>query len=149
MSVGVFCNREVIVTDRGSTIVEVAKLMRQHHVGDVVIVDHKDGKNIPVGIITDRDIVVGLLAGEVDLDSVTVGDVMSYEVVTASEKESICSTLQNMRKKGIKRMPVVNDQGGLEGILSADDLLGVFAEELADLAKIPEGEMLREKSRRL
>jgi CBS domain-containing protein len=111
--------------------------MRLHHVGDVVIVEDRKEMPVPVGIITDRDLVVELIADEVDLDAVTVGDVMSYELVTARTDDSIWETLKRMRGQGVRRIPVVNDQGGLEGILALDDILELLAEELSMLAKVP------------
>ncbi|MDH5297737.1 MAG: CBS domain-containing protein [Desulfobulbaceae bacterium] len=144
MSVGEFCNRQVVIARRNSTIVEVAKLMRQHHVGDVVIVEEGE-TSMPVGIITDRDLVIELLAMEVELGSVTVGDAMSYDLATARESDSIWVTMQTMRARGIRRMVVVNDRGGLEGILTVDDLLELFAEELTTLAKVAIGQQTRER----
>jgi CBS domain-containing protein len=146
MTVGKFCNREVIIAEKGCTVTEVAKLMRHHHVGDVVIVDSNGGKTKPLGILTDRDIVIELIACDVALDTVAAGDVMSYELVTARETDSIWDTLQRMRAKGVRRMPVVNDTGELEGILSIDDLLELFAEELNLLAKVPFREQLVEST---
>jgi CBS domain-containing protein len=137
MTVGRFCNREVVVARRDSTIVEVARLMRQHHVGDIVIVDSDGDRAKPLGIITDRDIVVGLIATEVALDAVAVGDVMSFELVTAREQDSLWEALQRMHAKGVRRIPVVSDQGYLEGILTSDDLLELLADELLLLAKVP------------
>ena len=148
MTVGKFCNREVIIAEKGSTVTEVAKLMRYHHVGDVVIVDSNGGKAKPIGILTDRDIVIELIACDVALDTVAAMDVMSYELVTAREADSIWDTLQLMRAKGIRRVPVVNDAGELEGILSIDDLLELFAEELNLLAKVPFREQLVESTTR-
>jgi CBS domain-containing protein len=122
--------------------------MRTYHVGDVVIVDRGKEPPVPIGIITDRDIVVELIAAEVPLDTVTVGDVMSRELVIAREEEGIWECLQRMRARGVRRVPVVNEQGGLEGILTVDDLLGLFSEELLALAKVPTREVVREKKLR-
>jgi len=148
MTVGKFCNREVIIAEKSSTVTEAAKLMRHHHVGDVVIVDSNGRKAKPLGILTDRDIVIELIACDVSLESVTVGDVMSYELVTARVRDSIWDTLQMMRAKGIRRVPVVNDADELEGILTIDDLLELFAEELNLLAKVPFREQLIESTTR-
>jgi len=144
MTVGKFCNREVIIANKESSIVEIAKLMRIHHVGDVILVTDEGDRTKPVGILTDRDIVIELIACDVPLDSVSAGDVMSYELVTAREEDSIWDTLQHMRAKGIRRVPVVNDKDELQGILSVDDLLELFAEELNLLAKVPFREQLIE-----
>ncbi|MBN1932148.1 MAG: CBS domain-containing protein [Desulfobacterales bacterium] len=148
MSVGEICNREVVITHKESSIVEVAQLMRQYHVGDIVVVDSSSGRPKPIGIITDRDIVVELVAGEVALDSVTAADVMSYELVTVREQDGIWSTLECMRTRGVRRIPVVNEQGGLEGILTVDDLLELFSEELIALAKVTMRGQLKEKQSR-
>lgn len=145
MSVGQICNRQVVVTSKDSSIFEVAKLMRDHHVGDVIVVDSSGVQPVPIGIITDRDIVVELIAKEVALASVTVADVMTYDLFTAREQDGIWSTLECMRVRGIRRMPVVNEQGGLEGILTVDDLLELFSEELTSLAKVAIREQNREK----
>ena len=148
MTVGKFCNREVIIAEKDTGIAEVAKLMRSHHVGDVVIVSTKGERAKPIGILTDRDIVIELIACDVPLDSVSAGDAISYELVTAKEKDSIWDTLQHMRAKGIRRVPVVNDADELAGILSIDDLLELFAEELSLLARVPFREQLIEGTTR-
>lgn len=149
MTVGKFCNREVIIAEKDRGIAEIAKLMRSHHVGDVVIVaTSDDAQTKPIGILTDRDIVIELIAADVPLDSVSAGDVMSYELITAREEDSIWDTLQRMRAKGVRRIPVVNDAGELQGILSIDDLLELFAEELNLLAKVPFREQLVEGATR-
>ena len=145
MTAGHFCNREVVITDQQSTIVEAAQLMRRHHVGDVVVIEERDDVTRPVGIITDRDIVVELIAEEVDLKAVTVGDVMSYDLVTITEQNSIWDTLTQMRRQGIRRLPVVNDQGGLEGILTMDDILVLLTDELNQLAKVPDHSQKKEQ----
>jgi CBS domain-containing protein len=144
MTVGKFCSREVIVAGKESSVAEIARLMRKHHVGDVVIVSRNGGRAKPVGILTDRDIVIELIACDVPLDSVTAGDIMSYKLVTARESDSIWDTLQHMRAKGIRRVPVVGTGGDLVGILAADDLLELFADELNLLARIPFREQLVE-----
>jgi len=148
MSVGEICNREVVIAHRNTDIVGVAKLMREYHVGDIVIVDTKDDRPVPVGIITDRDIVVELIAREVNPESVTAGDMMSYELVIARENDGIWDTLERMRVNGIRRMPVVNENGDLEGILTVDDLLGLFSEELISLAKVTIRQQTHEKETR-
>jgi len=136
MSVGELCTREVVIVEKDASINEVAQLMRKCHVGDIVVVERKGEQNIPVGIITDRDIVVELIAENVDLESVTTGDVMSYELITAREEEGVWTVLQKMRDNGVRRVPIVNGNGGLEGILAVDDLIELLAEELNLLAKL-------------
>ena len=136
MSIGEFCTRTVVVAEKDTSIVGLAQLMRKYHVGDVVVVEKHVDRMLPVGIITDRDIVVELIAEEVDLESVTAGDVMSTELITAKQNEGIWDTLQLMQSQGIRRLPVVNEEGFLEGILTVDDLIDLLADELVILAKI-------------
>ena len=136
MSIGEFCTRKVVVAEKDTGIVALAQLMRKHHVGDVVVVEKQVDRMLPVGIVTDRDIVVELIAEEVDLESVSTGDVMSTELITAKQKEGLWDTLQLMRSQGIRRLPVVSEEGFLEGILTVDDLIELLADELVILAKI-------------
>ncbi len=75
MSAGEYCNRDVIIIERSESIRVAVDLMRQHHVGDVVVVEKENGSAKPVGILTDRDIIIEILAEDVDLGSVAVGDV--------------------------------------------------------------------------
>jgi CBS domain-containing protein len=148
MKVGEICNREVVVVDRGAAILEAAQLMRRHHVGDVVVTEERGGIRVPVGILTDRDIVVELLAEQVPLDAVSVGDAMSSELLTVSEEEEVMDVLQRMRGRGVRRAPVVNPSGALAGILAVDDMIDLIAEQLSDLVKLIGNEQQRELQRR-
>ena len=145
MPIGEICNREVVVMKKKDSILEAAKLMRDHHVGDVVVVEDKEGQAIPVGILTDRDIVVELIAKEVPLDSVLVEDVMSANLVSAQENQGIWDTIKCMRRKGIRRIVVTGEKGNLVGILSSDDLIDLLSGELSDLVKTFMREQIREK----
>ncbi len=149
MSISEFCNREVVYATREMSIPEVAQLMRQHHVGDVVVVDEINGKLVPVGIVTDRDIVIQIIAPSLDLDDFSVGDIMSPQLVSVQEKDGIFETIRLMRTKGIRRIPVVDAQDGLIGIVAADDILDLLAEELTVLAKVAPRELEREAKTKL
>ena len=136
-TIGESCNREVVVATRETTVAAAARLMRHHHVGTLVICDQLNGgRRIPVGIVTDRDIVIGVVAPGLDSGTITVDDIMGGELVTARESESILRALEIMRYKGVRRLPVVGDDGQLAGIVTIDDLLEVLAEELADISRI-------------
>jgi CBS domain-containing protein len=148
-NIGEICNREVIVTTADTTVAAAAKLMRQYHVGTVVVCERTNGeKRIPLGIVTDRDIVVEVVAPELRADTITVGDIMEPELVTAVETEGVVQTLEIMRHRGVRRLPIVGVEGHLVGIVAIDDLLGVIAEELTDIAKITAREQNREAARR-
>jgi CBS domain-containing protein len=144
MAVGEICNREVVVTGKALSVVDAAQLMRTHHVGDLVVVEEQGGCRRPVGIVTDRDIVVEVVAAGVNPEALTVGDIMGPEVATVREGEGLFDALRFMREKGVRRMPVVDRDGGLIGILTLDDLLELLAEEMTELAKLVSRERHRE-----
>lgn len=136
MPIGEICNREVVIMRRKDSILEAAKLMRDYHVGGVVVVEERDGEVIPVGILTDRDIVVELIAKDVPIDSVFLEDVMSSDLAAVDENRGVWDTIKFMRAKGVRRIVVVNEKGSLVGILSVDDLFEFLSEELSDLVRL-------------
>lgn len=148
MSVGEICNREVIVIQRDATIVEAAKLMRQFHVGAVIVIEKHGGRQIPVGVVTDRDLVVEVVATELDPAVITVGDIMAAEVFTIKENTASYEAIEFMRRKTIRRLPVVDEAGELTGILTLDDALQLLSEELLDLAKLVRYEQKKETRHR-
>jgi CBS domain-containing protein len=148
MPVGEICNREVVIAARDMGVTEAARLMRGHHVGDLVVTEDRNGHRHPVGIVTDRDIVVEVVAAGVNPEALKVGDIMGAEVATVREGEGVFEALRYMRDKGVRRMPVVDAAGGLVGIITLDDLLGLLAEEMTELAKLVSHERQREASAR-
>ncbi|MDH4234026.1 MAG: CBS domain-containing protein [Gallionella sp.] len=148
MPISEICNREVVIVQPGDSTMEAARLMRQNHVGDVVVVEDRGGVRIPVGVVTDRDLVVEIIAPELDPAVITVGDIMAPELVTVKENTGIFEAIQYMRSKGVRRLPVVNNSGGLVGILTLDDLLELLSEELLALAKLVKYEQKKETMNR-
>lgn len=152
MSVGTICNREVVIAAKESSVSEAAKLMREYHVGNVIVTENRNGLNYPVGVVTDRDIVIKLIAKDIDIDAVDVGIIMAEELVVAKESDNLIDTVKKMCSKGVRRLPVVDEAGALVGILAMDDLIDLFAEQLRDLAglirKVIRKELLYEKNLR-
>jgi CBS domain-containing protein len=144
MSVGEFCNREVVVADENASLVEIAQLMREHHVGCVVITASQAGNKIPTGIITDRDIVLEIVAPRLDLEAVAVGDIMSSDLLLAREVDGLWETLKRMRSRGVRRVPVINDEKVLVGILTVDDILEILANEFSELVTLMNKERRKE-----
>jgi len=144
MTIGDVCNREVVFVNRDVTVHAACKLMRHYHVGSLVVVDEVDGKRMPVGILTDRDIVVEVMAMDLDAKVITAGDIMSPDLVTARESMGLSETVEVMRFRGIRRLPIVNDENRLVGIVTIDDLLAVLAEELSGIAHVVSREPMRE-----
>jgi CBS domain-containing protein len=118
--------------------------MRQYHVGDLVITEESKGRRVPVGIITDRDLVLEVLAEGLDPNELSIGDIMVNDLLTVRESEGIFQTIQQMRAKGARRVPVVNNECELVGIVSVDDLLEILSGELSELSKLTAVEQRRE-----
>lgn len=148
MAMSELCNSDVITLERNSTIAQAAKLMRQHHVGAVIVVEMKDGRRSPVGIVTDRDIVVELVATELDPDVITVGDIMVHTLVSISEKSGLLEAIRLMADKGVRRLPVTDEKGALVGIATLDDILLLLTKELGALSKLVEREQKNEAKKR-
>ncbi len=147
MSIGNICNREVVFVNRDVTVHAACRLMRHYHVGSLVVVDEVngvDGKRVPVGILTDRDIVVEVNAMDLDAKVMTAGDIMSPDLVTAPESLGISETIEVMRVRGIRRLPIVDDENRLVGIVTIDDLLVALAGELSGIAYVVSREPMRE-----
>ncbi len=102
MPISEICNREVVIVQRNNTILEAAQLMRQHHVGVVVVVEERGGVKVPVGIVTDRDLVVEIMAPAIDQTVITVGDIMVTGLATVKESAGLCETIEYMRAKGVR-----------------------------------------------
>jgi CBS domain-containing protein len=122
--------------------------MRQFHVGAVIVIDKADGRTVPVGIVTDRDLVVEVMATELDETVITVGDIMAPDVFTVKESTASSEAIELMRRKTIRRLPVVDESGELTGMLTLDDALQLLSEELLDLAKLVRYEQKKETRHR-
>jgi CBS domain-containing protein len=148
MPIGEICTREVVIVKRNETVLEAARLMRQHHVGDVVVIEERDGVRFPVGIVTDRDLVVEVMAPELDPAAITVGDIMEQELVTVKESMGLFEAIQYMRSKTVRRLPIVDENGALLGILALDDLLELLSEELLAIARLVRYQRRKETKQR-
>lgn len=147
MKIDDVCNRHLIVADETASLEEAIKLMRQYHVGVLVVTREVSGRRQPVGIITDRDILVRVLGEELPLDAVDVADVMSTELIVGHSGEPVFHGIRRMREHGVRRLPVVNGHNELIGILSVDDVIEVIAGELSDLAALIRREQVEERRR--
>lgn len=130
------CVLDVATCRREATVAEAARLMRQHHTGDLIVADETDGAREPVGIITDRDIVMQVIAKGRDPNKTLVADVMAAPLVVAATSEDVDTAVERMRSHGVRRLPVVNDAGEIAGILTLDDFNRLLAEHAAALVAI-------------
>jgi CBS domain-containing protein len=124
-------NIGVVCCGADASIPEVAALMRKHHVGDVVVVEEAAASRVPIGIVTDRDIIMETVALDVDADVFTASDIMTAPLVTVREDDGLIETLRLMRNNKVRRMPVVTGAGTLFGIVTADDIINLLALELS------------------
>ena len=148
MTIGALCTRNVATAPRDMTAVAAAQLMRKRHVGDVIVTDTIKGKPVPAGVITDRDIVISVVAPHLDPAVFTVGDMLLRPAITCRETDDVASCLESMRANAIRRMPVVDKKGSLVGVISADDLVRFLAGEFASVAKLIAREQAVERKTR-
>ena len=138
------CTPDVASCTAEITALHAARLMRDHHVGDLVILDENSDDGTPIGIVTDRDIVVEVLARDLDPTKVTVRDIMRVPLVIARASEEVEQALERMRAHGVRRVPMLDDEGRLAGIVSLDDLLRRLATDAEALAEVIAREQDRE-----
>jgi len=142
------CVFDVACCTRDISVSAAARLMREHHTGDLVVIDNADEEREPVGIVTDRDIVVEVLAQGRNPEKTTVGDIMSKQVVIAAGSEDAEQALQRMVAHGVRRIPVVDDEQYVMGIVTLDDMLRIHAEQATSLAHVISKEQSREQRAR-
>ena len=128
------CNKQVISVLADTPLAEVAKLMRKNHVGAVVVVDGQDSRR-PLGIVTDRDIVVEVVAAGLDPCALKATEIMSESLVTTTADNDVSWSLKIMRDHGVRRLPVVDGRGAMVGIVALDDLLKFYSSTLNDVAQ--------------
>ncbi|HUE86097.1 MAG TPA: CBS domain-containing protein [Vicinamibacterales bacterium] len=146
MTIGEVCTRDVVSVQPGESVLAVAQVMRHRHVGDVVVVEGDGLHRRPIGILTDRDIVVGIVAQAPErIAQLLVSDVFTRDILTVDAEDTVEAALDVMRDRGIRRLPVVEVDGRLKGIVTFDDLIGVMARHLADLAQVVGRERRREE----
>jgi len=128
-----------------ASVRDAARLMRERHVGAIVITSREGNTLTPVGIVTDRDIAISVVAAGVDPDTVAVRDVMSQPVATCRADQDLFDAVRMMRTYGVRRLPVLNADGEFIGYVSAEDIHGALAMELRDLDRA----VLREQAREI
>lgn len=148
MRVAEYCTKEVAVAAGDTGIAEAARRMRADHVGDLVVVSESEGQRRPVAIVTDRDLVIEVMAAGIDPETVTLGDLPSRELAVAAGDDDLMDTLQRMRELGVRRMPVVDANGLLTGILAVDDVLPVISELTSNLVGLLAREVAQEVHQR-
>lgn len=129
--------RDVVTASPDESAVEAARRMVEYKVGDlIVVVERPPALPTPIGIVTDRDLVVQVLARPDRIPAaVKLADVMNRELVVAREDDDIEGVVVKMRERGIRRIPIVDEHGGLQGVLSIDDVLGWMRDQMQAATK--------------
>jgi CBS domain-containing protein len=138
MTVGSICSREVVVAAPEEPLRTAAELMRTYSVGSVVVCEHAQGRRIPIGIVTDRDIALAVLEHCTDLDRIRVHQAMSADPLVLYEDDDVSEALEHLRARAVRRAPVVDATGALVGIVSTDDLLDVLIGQLNNIVQLVE-----------
>lgn len=144
MRVGEICKRTVVSISSRLDVVEAAKLMREKHVGLLVVLREGEEIRRPVGVLTDRDIVLQVTARDVSSRAVTVEDIMTRQPLIASETDDLSEVLRAMREGGIRRVPVVDMRGALSGIIAMDDAVDFITGLLCDISGSIQNEQRQE-----
>ena len=139
---------EVACCSRDTDALAAAVLMRQHHVGALVVVNDLKGDRTPVGVITDRDLVVQVMAEGLEANSTSVGTLMRKPVIIAHDTEDVGTVIERMRSHGVRRIPIVDHTGVLVGIVTLDDLLLQVVEEANALVQTNRREQKEERQLR-
>lgn len=148
MRVRDLCTQQVVSISPAASVVDAAWLMRRRHVGLLVVVEQPNGERIPVGVITDRDIVLEVVAPEVSGAALRLDSVMTRDPVTCAEDELLLDAVARMRTHGVRRLPVLNAKGGLCGLLSLDDIYGALGVFLHEMSRALSRGQLREMKER-
>ncbi len=136
INIGSICRRRIVSVDAASSLVQAAGLMREHHVGALVITTQTSEGPRVSGIVTDRDLVIDALARGLDSSSVTIGDLASQAIASIGEDDDLSDALAVMQDSGVRRLLVTNDEDHLTGIVSLDDLMDAYASQMDGLAQV-------------
>ena len=134
MSIAAICQPEVITVDAGASLRDAASLMREHHVGALVVTVDAAGQERAVGVITDRDLAIEILARDLNPTDVKIGQLASRHLASVPGTAGIAEAVAVMQEAGVRRLLVTSNEGQLVGFVSADDLLEALAEQLGVLA---------------
>ncbi len=148
MQVGLVCTRHVTCLEPTDTALRAAHVMREECVGAIVVVERREGKRIPLGIVTDRDLVVRLLAVEPERFSrARLAELMPDSIVSCREADEVSDALEAMKRHGVRRMPVIDSSGDLCGLVALDDALRALADDMARIGLLVSGQRLTEARR--
>ena len=148
MNIASICSRRLVTVDRSATLQQAALLMREHHVGSLVVTEADEAGEHVVGIVTDRDFAIEVLARGVDAASVEMGRIVDGRIVSAQHDSGVMEAIELMRAAGVRRLLVRGSDRQVLGMLSFDDLLEACVAELEALAGVLRKSQQREITER-
>ena len=146
MKTSELCRRAAVTANADATLAQVSKLMRREHVGSVVVVE--EGSDKPIGIVTDRDIVLEVVAAGLDPLTITACEVMTPSPVVTQADDDVWWALKVMRDRGVRRLPIVDAQQRVTGIIALDDVMQHVGSTMSDIAQLLGSERLAESTQR-
>ncbi|MBN9226368.1 MULTISPECIES: CBS domain-containing protein [Legionella] len=149
MRVGEYCNRNVVVINGNESVKNAAELMRSYHVGDLVLVEEHDSQKIPIGIVTDRDLVIEVMAAGVKPESLLVRDILTEPFRCVFENDSLFDALEIMHSPKIRRLPVINYDKTLIGIITLDDFIEILTETMGQIVNVVKLQQKKEARQRI
>ena len=136
MQIGRIVTRPAETCTVDESAASLASRMLHSHVGNLVVIEYRQGEAVPIGIVTDRDLAISVMAPRLNPDSVTAGQIMSRGLIVVSENDDVSVALDEMRRSGVRRLPVIDDGGRLTGVVALDDVMGYLASIMVDVSRI-------------
>jgi CBS domain-containing protein len=136
MTVYACCRKDVVSVSPDALAGDVARLMQSMNIGSVIVTRNER----PQGIVTDRDLVIRVIAEGKNPEETRIRDIMSGDLVVLDEEMGLMEALAYVRTKGVRRMPVVDREGKLRGIITVDDIIRLLIQELSCIGTIIEEE---------
>ena len=148
MSIADICSKDIVTVDHKASLREAAMLMRTHHVGALVVTADEATDPHVVGIVTDRDLAIEVIAQGVDVNSVPVGQLASRKIAAVAAEGSLGDAVMAMQKAGVRRLLVIEGEERLAGLVSSDDVFEALAGQLSTLSGALRAGIARESEQR-
>ena len=148
MRIAEICTRELVMVDKDASLQQAAKLMREQHVGTLVVVANGAEGAQALGVVSDRDVVIEAVARGLDVSQTPVGRLAEGKLAVLPGDGTLDQAIDAMKSRGVRRLLVAGEAGALQGIVSLDDLLDAVAHELSGLARVARAGIERESAER-
>lgn len=147
MNIASICQREIVTVAADASLREAAASMREHHIGALVVTDAAAPARV-VGVITDRDLAIDVLALELNANGICVGQLVHGSAISVSGEASLQQAAAAMEDGGVRRLLVTGEDARVIGIVSIDDLVDAVAAEVSGLARALRSGIARENAER-